>query len=138
MALEIVKNVVVYGVLLLCGVMCTYLPILLRFQIVIGLYVCIRNDDHHLTNDGHHHQCKNYDGHHHHPSLFISIYARAPILWVQWLHLHPQFFCIALKLYIYVYPFFFPDLKLYLCVHPRNLGQLAVSEYMHYAILFRN
>ena len=40
MALEIVKNVVVYGVLvLLCGVMCTYLPILLRFQIVIGMYV---------------------------------------------------------------------------------------------------
>ena len=27
-----------------------------------------RHDDHHLTNDGHHHQCKNYDGHHHHPS----------------------------------------------------------------------
>ena len=40
MALEIVRNVVVYGVLvLLCGVMCTYLPILLRFQIVIGMYV---------------------------------------------------------------------------------------------------
>ena len=43
MALEIVKNVVVYGVLvLLCGVMCTYLPILLRFQIVIGMYVSER------------------------------------------------------------------------------------------------
>ena len=90
MALEIVKNVVVYGVLvLLCGVMCTYLPILLRFQIVIGMYVSERTT---ITLQMmaititinakimmvitiiHQMDRSEFDGiHRHHPSLYISI-----------------------------------------------------------------
>ena len=92
MALEIVKNVVVYGVLvLLCGVMCTYLPILLRFQIVIGMYVSemttitlqmmaititISAKIMMVITIIHQMDRSKFDGiHHHHPSLFISIYA---------------------------------------------------------------
>ena len=91
MALEIVKNVVVYGVLvLLCGVMCTYLPILLRFQIVIGMYVSemttitlqmmaititISAKIMMVITIIHQMDRSKFDGiHRHHPSLFMSIY----------------------------------------------------------------
>ena len=59
----------------------------------------------------------------------FQVCTRAPILWVLWVHLHPQFFCPAPKLYIYVYHFYCPAPKLYIYVHPRYLVQFDASAY---------